>query len=105
MADFNHGPKETLDISHVEEDLSNDVDVSDLKAGLRGQAATDEYATPISLPSRDHKLIYKFRYGQPLVQFDPVEEKRLVRKIDLCVIPTVALLYLFCFTDRANIGK
>lgn len=25
-------------------------------------------------------------------------------KIDLCIVPTVALLYLFCFIDRANIG-
>lgn len=45
------------------------------------------------------------RYGQPLLQFDPVEERRLVYKIDLYIIPTVALLYLFCFIDRANIGK
>lgn len=26
-------------------------------------------------------------------------------KIDLYIIPTVALLYLFCFIDRANIGN
>ena len=45
------------------------------------------------------------RYGQSLVQFDHKEEQRLVFKIDLCIIPTVALLYLFCFIDRANIGK
>lgn len=25
-------------------------------------------------------------------------------KIDLYIVPTVALLYLFCFIDRANIG-
>lgn len=37
--------------------------------------------------------------------FDPAEERRLVNKIDLYIIPTVALLYLFCFIDRANIGK
>jgi sugar phosphate permease len=45
------------------------------------------------------------RYGQSLVHFDPVEERRLVYKIDFYIIPTVALLYLFCFIDRANIGK
>lgn len=45
-----------------------------------------------------------FRYGQPLVQYDPKAESRLRLKIDLFIVPTVALLYLFCFIDRANIG-
>ncbi|KAF2467306.1 putative MFS transporter [Lindgomyces ingoldianus] len=44
-------------------------------------------------------------YGHPLVHFDPAAESRLRWKIDLCIIPTVALLYLFCFIDRANIGN
>jgi len=46
-----------------------------------------------------------FRYGRSLVQFDPAAESRLRLKIDLYIVPTVALLYLFCFIDRANIGK
>jgi hypothetical protein len=37
--------------------------------------------------------------------YDPKAEAKLVRKIDLMIVPTVALLYLFCFIDRANIGK
>jgi hypothetical protein len=45
------------------------------------------------------------RYGHALVQFDPKAESRLRWKIDLYIIPTVALLYLFCFIDRANIGN
>lgn len=45
------------------------------------------------------------RHGQSLVTFDPVAERRLRTKIDLMIVPTVALLYLFCFIDRANIGK
>lgn len=36
--------------------------------------------------------------------FDPKTEAKLVRKIDLMIVPTVSLLYLFCFIDRANIG-
>ncbi|PWN28286.1 putative pantothenate transporter [Jaminaea rosea] len=31
--------------------------------------------------------------------------KRLCRKMDLHILPVVALLYLFCFLDRANIGN
>ncbi|KAF4463548.1 mfs transporter [Fusarium albosuccineum] len=55
-------------------------------AAERGQAATN-------------------KYGEPLVQYDPVAERRLCLKIDLYIIPTVAILYLFCFIDRANIGN
>lgn len=43
-------------------------------------------------------------YGNAIVHFDPEAEKRLLRKIDWYVVPTVAILYLFCFIDRANIG-
>ncbi|KAH8646893.1 major facilitator superfamily transporter [Xylariales sp. PMI_506] len=45
------------------------------------------------------------RYGQPLVQFDKAAERRLRLKIDMMVIPTVSIIYLFCFIDRANIGN
>lgn len=47
----------------------------------------------------------RYRYGEALVAYDPIAERRLRLKIDLFVVPTVALLYLFCFIDRANIGK
>lgn len=39
------------------------------------------------------------------MQFDPKAESRLRLKIDLYIVPTVSLLYLFCFIDRANIGN
>ncbi|KAK7030401.1 hypothetical protein VNI00_014145 [Paramarasmius palmivorus] len=38
-------------------------------------------------------------------QFDAKAEARLRWKIDLYIIPTVSILYLFCFIDRANIGN
>lgn len=46
-----------------------------------------------------------YRYGHSLVQFDPKAEAKVRLKIDLMVCPTVSILYLFCFIDRANIGK
>lgn len=51
----------------------------------RGQAATDQY-------------------GRSLVEFDRAAERRLLWKIDFYIVPSVALMYLFCFIDRANIG-
>ncbi|KAJ5151570.1 hypothetical protein N7492_009865 [Penicillium capsulatum] len=44
------------------------------------------------------------QYGHALVEFDRAAESRLRLKIDLFIVPTVALMYLFCFIDRANIG-
>lgn len=45
------------------------------------------------------------QYGRPLVELDRAAEARLRLKIDLYIVPTVALMYLFCFIDRANIGE
>lgn len=36
---------------------------------------------------------------------DPAEERRLLRKLDLKLIPFLALLYLCSFLDRVNIGR
>ncbi|KAJ5885509.1 hypothetical protein N7495_010019 [Penicillium taxi] len=43
--------------------------------------------------------------GQALIECDQEAESRLRLKIDLYVVPTVALIYLFCFIDRSNIGN
>jgi hypothetical protein len=64
--------------------LDNATDAAREAAG-RGHAATDQY-------------------GRALIEFDRTAERHLRLKIDLYIIPTVALLYLFCFIDRANIG-
>lgn len=45
------------------------------------------------------------RVGDSSFEFDPKAEARLRRKIDWMIVPTVSLLYLFCFIDRANIGQ
>ncbi|CAD0099389.1 unnamed protein product [Aureobasidium mustum] len=45
------------------------------------------------------------QYGNSLIQFDPKAEAKLRTKIDFMIIPTVFMLYLFCFIDRANIGN
>ena len=37
-------------------------------------------------------------------QIDKKAERKLRLKIDLYIVPTVSILWLFCFIDRANIG-
>jgi hypothetical protein len=52
--------------------------------------------------SKDDKIATVERL--PAFEFDPIAESKLRLKIDLYIVPTVALIYLFCFIDRANIG-
>lgn len=40
-----------------------------------------------------------------LEEVDPVAEAKLVRKLDLFIVPVVMLLYLLSFLDRVNIGN
>ena len=39
-----------------------------------------------------------------LADFTPPQERRVFRKVDLRVVPMLALLYLISHLDRANIG-
>ncbi|KAF6809537.1 major facilitator superfamily transporter [Colletotrichum sojae] len=61
----------------------------------------DSSMAPRSSDARDDPE----KYTPESIRFDPAAERRLRLKIDLMVVPTVALLYLFCFIDRANIGN
>ncbi|EFQ34547.1 major facilitator superfamily transporter [Colletotrichum graminicola M1.001] len=45
------------------------------------------------------------KHAEQSLSYDPAVERKLRLKIDLMIVPTVALLYLFCFIDRANIGN
>jgi hypothetical protein len=74
-------------------------------AASRGQTATDQYVffwKPVII--NRWRL---FRYGQPLFQFDPVAERKLRLKIDLMIVPTVAMLYLVCggFVNAISVAK
>ncbi|SAM00452.1 hypothetical protein [Absidia glauca] len=36
---------------------------------------------------------------------DPIVEKRLLRKLDMCLVPFVSIMFLFASLDRTNIGN
>lgn len=65
-------------------ELDQHVDVTD--AAQAGHVATDAM-------------------GHALVEIDQKASDRLSIKMDLHIIPIVAIQYLFAFIDRANIGK
>lgn len=43
--------------------------------------------------------------NDPQLGYDESATKRLVRKIDLNLLPVLAILYLLSFLDRTNIGN
>ncbi|KAI8965144.1 MFS general substrate transporter [Daldinia sp. FL1419] len=43
--------------------------------------------------------------GGSVTVFSREAERKLRNKIDLMIVPTVSILYLFCFIDRSNIGN
>ena len=45
------------------------------------------------------------RDGVTLASFKHLDEKKILRKMDLRLIPMLALLYLLSFLDRGNIGN
>lgn len=45
------------------------------------------------------------KYDPETLEIDHAAEKKLVRKLDLYIIPVVMLLYLTSFLDRVNIGN
>lgn len=55
----------------------------------------------------DEKQAVESQYGtaKTVPEIDHVAERKLVRKLDLWIIPPVMLLYLFSFLDRVNIGN
>ncbi|KHO01643.1 Major facilitator superfamily domain, general substrate transporter [Metarhizium album ARSEF 1941] len=54
---------------------------------------------------RIDQVVSSDTYGESPVRFDPAAERKLRLKIDLYIVPTVAVLYLFCFIDRTNMGN
>lgn len=47
-----------------------------------------------------HGHVATDKHGHALIHIDPAAEARLRRKMDIRILPVVALMYLFCFIDR-----
>ena len=60
--------------------------------------STNEYVDSHGIDSG--KSRYGNELGGQLEEIDPVAEAKLVRKLDLFLVPVVMLLYLLSFLDR-----
>lgn len=59
----------------------------------------EEKELPIDTKASDSQIeAYDDHY------IDPAKQRKLLAKLDLCLIPVIMLVYLCCFLDRSNIG-
>lgn len=68
----------------------------------RSALSSHHKAVPTKTANDSNELMTELR---PDVEIDAVAERKLVRKLDLLIIPLIMLLYLFSFLDRVNIGN
>ncbi|KAF4958410.1 hypothetical protein FSARC_11027 [Fusarium sarcochroum] len=73
----------------------------DQEKGMKGEEI--EHAYTHDAAAKGH--LATDEHGNPIATFDAAAEKRLLRKLDWYIMPTVTILYLMCFVDRANIGN
>jgi hypothetical protein len=76
-------------------DIPNERKVS-ISSGYGGKSKTEEIARIDALATGA---------GVTLASFAHLDEKAILRKMDLRLIPMLALLYLLSFLDRGNIGN
>ena len=43
--------------------------------------------------------------GELDLYIDPIEEKKLLRKLDMNIAPVIMILFLISYLDRSNIGN
>ncbi|KAI0839942.1 putative MFS transporter [Hypoxylon sp. FL0890] len=84
---------------------SNGIKTSDAEEGIPKSSTHEERAEKDVHLAAEEGLAATDSHGQPIIEFDRLAERKLRNKIDLMIVPTVSLLYLFCFIDRSNIGN
>lgn len=57
-----------------------------------------------SIRATEHVKVTTSLYNED-VDVSEIDERKLIRKLDLFLIPWLSFLYLLCFLDRTSIGK
>jgi hypothetical protein len=61
--------------------------------------------TAAALPPDLDGVTFQKLTDQPLPEIDRVAEKKLLRKLDIHIVPFAMLLYVLSYLDRINIGN
>jgi len=73
---------------------------------IKASHVHNEHARKLSVSERKHEIdALATRPGVTLESFAHLDEKKILRKMDMRLIPMLALLYLLSFLDRGNIGN
>lgn len=72
-----------------------DLKMSDSKSITKESKLPEEFIAGQDLPA-----LYR-----PDIDVSSIDERKLMRRIDLRVIPWLTILYLFSFLDRGSIGN
>jgi hypothetical protein len=65
----------------------------------------DDFAHSVHLAEAKGVSAHGDAYWFDQADFSHIDEKKVLRKMDLRLIPMLALLYLLSFMDRGNIGN
>ncbi len=65
----------------------------------------ESYIEKTTTGGGDSSTKYSTKFQNPSEMFPNIDEKKLLRKLDLKLIPMVSVLYLLAFLDRGNIGN
>lgn len=69
------------------------------------QQEEEKYSMPVNTTTIDAESPPSLNMTDNTIQYDAEEEKRILRKIDMRLIPSVWLMYLLSYLDRSNIGN
>lgn len=87
----------------LHERISRDLDESPVRKASNSQSIPSHGKSKAEEKARIDKLATA--PGVTLESFAHLDEKKILRKMDLHLIPMLALLYLLSFLDRGNIGN
>ena len=69
--------------------------------GVRGHESNEKVDPPMSMQREKEDA----EWDGASVDFSHIDRKKVLRKMDIRLIPNLALLYLLSFLDRGNIGN
>jgi len=64
-----------------------------------------EVIEPVALGVAQEQFDTSREGGHNHIYIDPVKEKKIVRKLDMFIVPVFMITYLFSFLDRSNLGN
>lgn len=96
---------EALRTSRTPSGSFTDVPIHDETAGRRNSASSHGHVGSKRQQEIDRITALAIGPGVTMANFAHLDEKKILRKMDLRLIPMLALLYLLSFLDRGNIGN